>query len=144
MSLEVIAPKLDDPSLPRVVKTPVVDDMPYLVERYLLLAAHSETEICGIISTSWAVYPIRNMAASPVQQFLLDKKLFRESLEQICAVGEKILGIFHTHPSGHISPSARDIQGWPNRDLNWRYFIATTTEVAEFKYLNQPAKVVPR
>lgn len=91
-------------------------------------------EQCGVISSEWNVYPVSNVHLKPRFNFLMDELEFREIIRQIYDVREeRVLGIFHTHPNNVPWPSPRDIAGWPNPRLEWRYWIATNKEVIEWE-----------
>jgi proteasome lid subunit RPN8/RPN11 len=57
----------------------------------------------------------------------------QEALNEVCKInGDSVLGVFHTHPNDVPWPTPGDISGWPNPDLEWRYWIATNHEVIEW------------
>ena len=101
-------------------------------------AVNNRVEVCGFIDTSYRIHFITNQHEDPAHNFIMDQDEVRRTIERIVVANEKILGVFHTHPSGHGRPSANDIEGWPNKDLGWRYFIATSSDVYDWEAVNQP------
>lgn len=101
-------------------------------------ALHGEEEVCGFITSRFELYWITNRHLDPRNNFVMDQGEVSRCIETLSAANESIIGVFHTHPSGAHRPSDGDILGWPNRDLGWRYFIATASDVWEYRYLNQP------
>lgn len=98
-----------------------------------------DKEVCGFIDSRWNLHFVHNVSADPVRNFEMDQNEVRRIVEWLSVANEHIVGVFHTHPGGLSTPSANDIVGWPNRDLAWRYFIATSADVYEYEYRNQPA-----
>lgn len=91
-------------------------------------------ECCGLIDTEQNIYRIRNVHKFPRMNFFMDETETREVIEKIYDIRqESVLGIFHTHPNGYPWPSPRDIVGWPNPRLGWRYFLVTADDVSEWE-----------
>ena len=101
-------------------------------------ARYTAHELCGVIDTQWNAHFILNDLADQPGKFRMNEDGLKEAIDKIVNANAKILGIFHTHPSGVPTPSADDIAGWPNRDLGWRYWIATRDDVYEYEFVNQP------
>lgn len=113
--------------------------MPIPVWNQLRLAAKaSDREMCGFIDNRWNLHFVKNSHWEPERHFLMDINDYKKVIERIYVAGERIIGVFHTHPSGNPKPSSGDIAGWPDRDLGWRYFISTESNVHEYEYVNQP------
>jgi proteasome lid subunit RPN8/RPN11 len=104
------------------------------VQSELTLACFTnKDEVCGFISEDQDIYYVDNVHEEPRRNFLLDEDSFKSVMRDIYEFREsRVLGIFHTHPNNVVWPSPRDIVGWPNPDLKWRYFIATNMEVVEW------------
>ena len=95
------------------------------------------TEQCGFIDSDHDVWYISNVHDAPRMNFLMDNHVATKVLERIFDTeGKKVLGIFHTHPNDVPWPSPRDIVGWPNLKLKWRYFVVTSSEVLEWELVD--------
>lgn len=127
---------------PRIVRAEEVG-LPLHLQRKLMLLAriNFSAEICGLIDSRMALHPVSNVHLKPEKHFLMCSNEFRTVLERIVAGGDAVYGVYHTHPTGNLYPSGGDIRGWPVKELSWRYFIATKTEIGEFIYENQPDSV---
>lgn len=91
-------------------------------------------EQCGFIDSKHEIWYVKNIHKNPINNFLMDSKETVKILKEIYSIEKnKVLGIFHTHPNNVPWPSPRDIVGWPNPQLNWRYFIVTQKEVIEWE-----------
>lgn len=91
-------------------------------------------EQCGFIDLNQELWYIPNIHEYPRMNFLMDTEVTTKILENIYERdNQSVLGIFHTHPNGVPWPSPRDIVGWPNTRLGWRYFIVTGSEVVEWE-----------
>lgn len=103
-------------------------------EKLVKLCQNNRNEVCGFIDQREHIHLVKNVHESPRYNFYMDKESFASVVQQVYEVDKsKIIGIFHTHPNNQSWPSPRDIAGWPNRDLNWRYFIATNDELVEWE-----------
>jgi proteasome lid subunit RPN8/RPN11 len=100
-------------------------------------SANYKKEICGLITERGKIWPIANVHESPRANFFFDKDNFIEAVDGIAFQKDKIIGIWHTHPNGQPWPSPRDLVGWPNPALGWRYWIATPKEVLEWKLVGK-------
>lgn len=115
------------------------EPLPVSVANCLRLAcSYKATEVCGLITNTYELVYVDNVHPEPELNFAMDPDDFRRQIERISVADERVIAVFHTHPGGLGRPSANDIAGWPNRDLGWRYFIATRDAVYEFEYQNQP------
>lgn len=93
------------------------------------------TEQCGFIDEEQEIWYIPNLHEKPRANFLMDTEVAESVLNKIYS-NSSVLGIFHTHPNNVPWPSPRDIVGWPNPKLGWRYFIVTYGEVVEWELSN--------
>ena len=93
----------------------------------------SKNECCGFIDDDQNVWLIPNVHEEPSHNFYMEEKGVTRVLEHIYNVMDStIIGIFHTHPNNVPWPSPRDIRGWPDPKLKWRYFVVTNSEVYEW------------
>lgn len=103
-------------------------------EELLLDWNREVVEQCGFIDSEQEVWYIENVHEKPRGNFLMEQKETQNVLERIYnKLGRTVIGIFHTHPNGVTWPSPRDIVGWPNPKLGWRYFIVTGSDVVEWE-----------
>lgn len=97
----------------------------------------SKNELCGLLDVREQIYYIENVHEIAESNFFFDHKDYdvavAANFENNPGVEEPILGIWHTHPTNIPWPSPRDIRGWPEPSLRWRYFIATNREVLEWR-----------
>ena len=105
------------------------------IKELLLDWGRKRTEQCGFIEAeNQDLYYVDNIHQYPKMNFLMHGEQTELALERIYNTLESsVLGIFHTHPNNVPWPSPRDIVGWPNPQLNWRYFVVTSEEVLEWK-----------
>lgn len=97
-------------------------------------ALESDLEICGFITVDQDIFMVKNIHEEPKYNFFMDFDSCSETIREITEVKKsRIMGVFHTHPNNQPWPSPRDIVGWPNLALNWRYWIATRKEVLEWR-----------
>ena len=92
-----------------------------------------ENEVCGLITATHKIHYVRNVHEVPRSNFYFDQEEFKDVIAEILGSGHRVIGMFHTHPNGTPWPSPRDIVGWPNPALRWRYWIATRTDVIEWR-----------
>lgn len=64
--------------------------------------------LAGSDSTVERVYPVRNVDRSETS-FLLDPEEQYRVFVEIEALGQELVGIYHSHPRGPAYPSARDV-----------------------------------
>jgi len=73
-------------------------------------------ECCGLIEgieteTGWravAVHEAANIAANPAREFLIDPQTQFDLMRRLRGGSERLIGCFHSHPSGAPEPSATD------------------------------------
>ena len=109
-------------------------DLPFNLKHILIRAAATSpcAEICGFITNRMSPYFVLNSAEEPKLGFYMAPADYARAIELIASSGDEIIGVFHSHPSGDNWPSQNDMRGWPNPDLNWRYFIVTINGVFEY------------
>lgn len=66
-------------------------------------------EVCGVVSSAGAVYPIRNVAASP-NDFTFSKRDYYTALSAMKAKGESLSAIYHSHVNGNpeLTPADKE------------------------------------
>lgn len=101
------------------------------VELIRLCNAHYE-EVCGFITNQEHIFIVDNVHDEPKHNYYMERESCQNVVDQIHAIGERIIGIFHTHPNNQPWPSPRDLVGWPDQVLGWRYWIATRKELIEW------------
>lgn len=107
------------------------------IDELLEIWDNDPLEQCGFIDSEQQIWEIHNSHQKPRMNFLMETKQTQKTLEKIYNEHRRtVLGIFHTHPNGVTWPSPRDIVGWPNLKLGWRYFIVTGRDVAEWELVN--------
>jgi len=95
------------------------------------------TEQCGFIDSEEEFWYVSNIHQYPKTNFLMDNSMAQKTLDNIFnKLNRTVLGIFHTHPNNVPWPSPRDIVGWPNPKLKWRYFIVTSKDVLEWELVD--------
>lgn len=100
----------------------------------------SNVELCGFITSDDDIWWIDNVHLEPRHNYFFDPQEVETAVHEIYEIRqEKIVGQFHTHPNNVPWPSPRDIAGWPNPDLNWRYWIVTNAEVIEWELVRDNA-----
>jgi len=115
-------------------KTPLLEE----TQKNLLMDWNrGVTEQCGFIDSAQDVWYINNLHNNPRMNFLMDNVQAANTLEKIYnKLNRTVLGIFHTHPNNVPWPSPRDIVGWPNPRLKWRYFIVTSKDIIEWELVD--------
>jgi proteasome lid subunit RPN8/RPN11 len=93
-------------------------------------AASPRHEICGLLlgddNTVLSHLPARNVAADPTAAFEIDPATLITAYRRQRAGGARILGCYHSHPSGSAEPSSRDAaSAEPN---GWLWLIVTPTD----------------
>lgn len=86
-----------------------------IVNQLLQLAQQSpEAEICGLLGGQAGVptrcYPVKNIATTPGQQFLLDAAGHIAATQAMRQRDETLFAIYHSHPHAPALPSASDLQ----------------------------------
>lgn len=92
--------------------------------------AEDPEECCGLISEHGptaglpdggvSLWAAENVAPDPSAAFEIRAMDLQAILNQIVDRGEKLVGVYHSHPHGPITPSPEDIRfasGWPG--LTW-------------------------
>lgn len=83
-----------------------------LLDEILVAAAGQGQEICGLLlggeGRIVAILPAANVAADPARHFELDPAVLLGAHRAARAGGPRIVGHYHSHPSGHPVPSATD------------------------------------
>ncbi|OHD03992.1 MAG: peptidase [Sphingomonadales bacterium RIFCSPLOWO2_12_FULL_63_15] len=83
-----------------------------LRDRIVALAAADDGEICGLLlgQAGWieAIAPAANVAADPARHFELDPAVLIAAHRAARSGGPKVVGYYHSHPSGVALPSATD------------------------------------
>ncbi|MNW29769.1 hypothetical protein D3C74_66290 [compost metagenome] len=80
-----------------------------------LTQQHQLTEICGVLLGKYAaggmqieeIVPIRNVAPDPLHTFELEPHAW---VKLVMQHQDRMLGIFHSHPSSAPTPSSRDLK----------------------------------
>jgi len=70
-------------------------------------------EVCGLLGgrgdTAGRYYPVRNIAADPRCEFLMEPGAQIDAMRAMRERGESLLAIFHSHPDSPAAPSALDL-----------------------------------
>nr|WP_165388228.1 M67 family metallopeptidase [Sphingomonas populi] len=80
----------------------------------IIAAAHADParEVCGLLFGDDArvdrAEPCANVAADPARTFEIDPAAHFAALRAERAGGAKLIGYWHSHPSGDVRPSATD------------------------------------
>lgn len=91
-------------------------------------------ERCGLITLEWDLITVKNGHEDPRNNFYFDIEDAQQAIDSVYTkYGSDILGIYHTHPNGYPWPSPRDLVGWPNPALRWRYFLVSRGDVTEWR-----------
>lgn len=100
----------------------------------IFMCQRNQEEICGFLTDTEELFLVKNAHHEPKYNFYMDQDSLGKVIHEIHHLRQsKIVGIFHTHPNNQPWPSPRDIVGWPNSDLHWRYWIATQKELIEWE-----------
>lgn len=97
-------------------------------------AYDSSQELCGFItSEDQTILEVRNVHEEPRKNFFMERSDIENQVDYIYnGLRQHILGIWHSHPNNYPWPSPRDIVGWPNQALCWRYFLVSRGDVTEW------------
>ena len=83
-----------------------------LRDRIVALAAADDGEICGLLlgqaGRIEAIAPAANVAADPARHFELDPAVLIAAHRAARSGGPRVIGHYHSHPSGVAIPSATD------------------------------------
>jgi proteasome lid subunit RPN8/RPN11 len=108
--------------------------LPSMQDVLIHVCKANKTETCGFISKAGKFHVVNNVHEEKMRNFLMDEASFHTVIDKIYNEDEdEILGVWHTHPTNIVWPSPRDLAGWPNPDLNWKYWIVTNNEVIEWE-----------
>lgn len=111
-------------------------DLPEDVQQTLLtmvMVQSTSQELCGFIDDQGIVYPIKNVAETPLNSYEMDK----EAMMKVIHSDTNIIGTYHSHPSGRPWPSVSDTESITHlyqTGCPWRYFIVTGAGVYEFNH----------
>lgn len=95
-------------------------------------------ERCGFIDSEQELHRVENSHADPHSNFYMETEDAKRAIHEIYEIMDRhIMGIYHTHPNGYPWPSPRDIAGWPNPKLGWRYFLVTRGKVTEWRLVDE-------
>ena len=98
------------------------------------LVPKSKNEQCGFLTTDQSIIPVLNVHEEPTHNYFMDVEQTQLTLEQIFDdLQSDVMGIWHTHPNDITWPTPRDIVGWPDLRLGWRYWIVTHNDVLEWE-----------
>ena len=85
--------------------------------REALIAEALETpgrEVCGLIGgigdRATTRYALANVADEPATSFFIEPRGQLRAMQVMRARGEALVGIYHSHPHGPATPSARDVE----------------------------------
>jgi desampylase len=83
-----------------------------LLDEILAAAAGRREEICGLLlggeGCIMAILPAANIAIDPTRHFELDPAVLIAAHRAARGGGPRIMGHYHSHPSGWAEPSATD------------------------------------
>ena len=121
-----------------------------LANRLLGLAQHTpDAEICGLVSTTadqqYRVYSIQNIASPADRVFEMEPKQQIDAFRKMRENGESLFAVFHSHPHGQATPSARDLQQATFQDaLNIIISLGTAgvLDMRGYYYSNNAAQAV--
>jgi proteasome lid subunit RPN8/RPN11 len=75
--------------------------------------ASQPDECCGLLGGSGTLvqthYPLRNVAEHPQRRYFAAPEDLFAAMRRMRAGGERMLGIYHSHPHGPAHPSATDL-----------------------------------
>ncbi|MFQ5659228.1 MAG: M67 family metallopeptidase [Gammaproteobacteria bacterium] len=75
---------------------------------------HPQTEVCGLLGglnhNPKSYYPVKNIADDPDRSFLMDPQQHIKAIREMRVAGEKMAGIFHSHPVSSAEPSVTDLK----------------------------------
>lgn len=109
------------------------------IEKELVASCNnSNKERCGFLTEDQDIFYVDNVHAVPQYNFLMDADDLARVVNEIYDIRQtRILGVFHTHPNNVPWPTPRDLVGWPNTQLGWRYWIVTNSEVIEWRLVTE-------
>ena len=76
--------------------------------------ASPEVEVCGLLGgadgRALSHYAVANVAGEPATNFLMEPREQLGAMKTMRERGEELVGIYHSHPAGPATPSARDLE----------------------------------
>jgi len=95
-------------------------------------------ERCGFITNEdQEIVQVDNVHENKHNNFYMCERSAEKAIDYIYRKTRRtILGIWHTHPNGYAWPSPRDIKGWPDERLAWRYFLVSRGVVTEWRLVS--------
>jgi Predicted metal-dependent protease of the PAD1/JAB1 superfamily len=78
-----------------------------------------------------AIHPSPNLSPEPERAFLIDPGLHLALQRSLRETGRRVVGCYHSHPTGNPGPSARDRANGCDGDLIW--VIIVTGVMAAYK-----------
>ena len=103
--------------------------MKWAISRPLAERLHREAksagnrEICGLLIGEEGriddAVPVRNAAGHPEREFLLDPAEHVRRSRELRQSGRRIIGCYHSHPSGDARPSSADAAGAFEAGFHW-------------------------
>ena len=94
-----------------------------LVDQILLETMRSRLEVCGLLlgqgGQAEAIERCANVHPTPATHFELDPAALFRALRAARADGPRVIGHYHSHPSGLASPSATDAASAPPDGAFW-------------------------
>ncbi|EZP51501.1 M67 family metallopeptidase [Sphingomonas sp. RIT328] len=86
-------------------------------------AACPDAEVCGLLfgddAAITAIRPCRNVAADPARWFEIDPAALLAAHRAARGGGPRLIGHYHSHPSGIARPSPRDAASAPPDGALW-------------------------
>lgn len=111
----------------------VLPDSLQTILKQIAIANHHE--VCGFIDVHYGFHVVDNIHDERTHNFLMDEDSFTSTMKRIYGSDNAVLGMWHTHPNNVVWPTPRDLAGWPNPDLKWKYWIVTNNQVIEWRLL---------
>jgi [CysO sulfur-carrier protein]-S-L-cysteine hydrolase len=75
--------------------------------------AAPQLEVCALLggdgSGPRTHYPVANVAGNPQQAFLMEPHAQLRAMREMRRAGERLVGIYHSHPEGPAQPSETDL-----------------------------------
>ena len=103
-------------------------------------AAAGQYECCGLLlgrdGMIAATLPARNVAADPARSFEIDPALLLRTHREARALGQQVIGHYHSHPNGVGEPSKRDAARAVADGQIW--IIVATGEITAWRALPPP------
>ena len=92
---------------------------------------YHDVEVCGFITFRGEVIPIPNVSPEPQKTFVMEPHLMVTALN----AHNDIAGIYHSHPSGRIWPSATDgeqMTYFYQQGCPWDYYIVAGGKIHKY------------